>query len=235
MKTLRSLVAAAICTLTAPAFAATITIDFETDGAGNALAAGTVIDDEYAALGITIEAISNGSFDLAMIFDSSNPTGGDTDLGTPNEVFGGPGQGTGGTGTNSVAQGNILIISEDGDSSDPDDEARGGTIRVFFDGAVTMESIGILDIDADEGEAVKLFDSSGNLLASPFTFQKVGNNGFQEIALLNVSGVSRMEVVFTGSGAITDFQYTTQVPEPTTGAILGLGLAAIGLRRRKTR
>jgi hypothetical protein len=26
----------------------------------------------------------------AMIFDSSNPTGGDWDLGTPNEMFGGP-------------------------------------------------------------------------------------------------------------------------------------------------
>ena len=98
-----------------------------------------------------------------------------------------------------------------------------------------MESIGILDIDADEGEAVKLFDSTGTLLGSPFTFQKVGNNGFQEIALLNVSGVSRMDVVFTGSGAITDFQYTTPVPEPITLAILGLGLGGIGLRRRKIR
>ena len=31
----------------------------------------------------------------AMIFDSSNPTGDDDDLGTPNEDFGGPGVGKG--------------------------------------------------------------------------------------------------------------------------------------------
>ena len=49
----------------------------------------------------------------AMIFDSADPTGGDNDLAT-------------------VDQQNILIISEDADSTDPDDNAAGGTLIFHF-------------------------------------------------------------------------------------------------------
>ncbi|MEM1042614.1 MAG: hypothetical protein AAGI91_08295, partial [Bacteroidota bacterium] len=57
-------------------------INFDTDAGGQALAAGTVVDDEYAAFGITVttnDPVNNP----AMIFDSANPTGGDDDLLTP--------------------------------------------------------------------------------------------------------------------------------------------------------
>jgi len=57
-----------------------------------------------------------------MIFDSSHPSGGDFDLGTPNEYYGGPGKGVaGGPGPtqNDKALGNVVIVSEDGDSTDP--------------------------------------------------------------------------------------------------------------------
>ena len=61
----------------------------------------------------------------AMIFDSAVPSGGDSDLGTPNKTFGGPGIGAGGENMqpyeNADALGKILILSEDLDSSDPDD------------------------------------------------------------------------------------------------------------------
>ena len=88
-----------------------VRIDFETDADGTPLSAGdggTLVLD-----GVTITAIraqdSDGNFDDAMIFDAANPTGGDSDL-------------------TQVSHGNVLIISEDGDSSDPDDNGRGGTV-----------------------------------------------------------------------------------------------------------
>jgi len=64
-----------------------------------------------------------------MVFDSSNPSGADFDLGTPNEEFGGPGMTFSGEfeSSNDTPLGNTLIISEDLGSSDPDDEGDRGT------------------------------------------------------------------------------------------------------------
>ena len=54
---------------------------------------------------------------VCISFDSGNPTGGDRDLGTPNQAFGGPGVGSGGEpgmpGENNTALHNVLIIAED--------------------------------------------------------------------------------------------------------------------------
>ena len=72
-------------------------MDFE----GENLFAGTIVSNQFANLTISSDEL------LVMIFDTANPTGGDTDLA-------------------SNTLGNVLILSEDGDSSDPDDNAKGG-------------------------------------------------------------------------------------------------------------
>ncbi|WP_182870577.1 SdrD B-like domain-containing protein [Rhodopirellula sp. JC639] len=175
-------------------------------------AKGTVIDNQYASLGVTISADNarSGAPDVAMIFDSSTPTGGDHDLGTPNQDFAGPGVGYGGrsgaTGENSVALGNVLIISEDGDSNDPDDEAHGGTVTFTFDTAVRIDHIGLLDIDSDEsgGTVVTMMTNSGQ---QSFNIAALGNNSFQRI-LIDVDEVTSLVVTFPSSGAITDLKFT---------------------------
>lgn len=88
--------------------AAAILLDFDTDGLGNSIAAGQVIDDEYASLGVMIQTTNlAGGPNLGVAFDSDNPTGGDDDLKTP-----------GGIG-NAMSEsfGNILIIQENGTAS----------------------------------------------------------------------------------------------------------------------
>ncbi|MEO0678283.1 MAG: hypothetical protein AAFZ02_12080, partial [Pseudomonadota bacterium] len=76
--------------------------------------AGDKIDDELNDLGVTVSATDrHGNHKDAMIFDSANPTGGDHDLETD-------------------TLGNVLIISEDGDSHDPDDNAGGGIFTFDF-------------------------------------------------------------------------------------------------------
>ncbi len=169
---------------------APITIDFETDGVGNGLSAGTVIDDEYAAYGLTISTDNPGPQPL-MIFDTANPTGGDTDLATPSSHP-----------TNNVALGNVLIISEDGDSSDPDDDAGGGQIIFDWDEPVTIDSVGILDIDQEPGGTIELFDSGSTLLGT-FTMADLGDGSFQEI-VTDTEGVSQMVVTFPSSGAVSE-------------------------------
>ncbi|MCB1877244.1 MAG: RICIN domain-containing protein, partial [Chromatiales bacterium] len=183
------------------------TFDMEFDAEGTMLVAGQIIDNEWAAYGVTVTT-SDPVNHPAMIFDSANPTGGDLDLGTPNQDFGGPGVGTGGKagtiGANSQAQGKVLIISEDANSANPDDNAGGGMLIFSFAQAVRLDSLGILDIE-EAGGSVQAFDASGALIAS-VPLQTYGDNSFQRVAL-NAMGVSTLKITFTGSGAVTDLAY----------------------------
>lgn len=161
-------------------------VDFETDGLGNDLSTGQVIDDEYADFGVTL---SEASGKKLLVFDTGNPTGGDSDLGTP-----GSGEG------NTSFLGNVLIISEDGDESDPDDDAAGGTIIFDFDTPVTVAEVNLLDIDSDEAATIRAYDSGGGLIAT-VNAVALGNNSFQSLAV-GAEGVSRLEVEFSSSGAL---------------------------------
>ena len=169
-----------------------VVIDFETDGLGTPLSAGTFVDTEYANFGLTVS--TNTTYG-AMIFDSDNPTGGDWDLETPGT---GPG--------NTVARDNILIISEDGDQSDPDDNATGGTIIFEWDVPVEVNDVGILDIDLGEtGGTIVTFDAGGGVIGS-HSIPATGNNGYQALSIGD-DLVSRMEVTLVGSGAMTDVSF----------------------------
>ncbi|MGF1537979.1 MAG: phytase [Elainellaceae cyanobacterium] len=144
------------------------------------LSAGTVITDQFAGF-----SVSAGELD-AMLFDTSNPTGGDFDL-------------------RSDDLGNVLIISEDGDSSDPDDSAGGGTLTFEFDELVGELSVGLLDID-ESGSTITLFDASGSEIES-LDIEAMGDNSFQTVSL-GEGDVARMEVFLARSGAVTDVSFT---------------------------
>ena len=150
------------------------TVDFETEG----LEAGSVVTDQLTGLSVATSGPD------AMIFDTANPTGGDTDLA-------------------SDILGNVLILSEDGDSTDPDDNAKGGTFEFTFDELVTLESIGIFDIE--KAGVIIAYDETGSVLGVVETTVP-GNNqvGTVEIGL---EGVSRVDVTLVESGAITSLTY----------------------------
>jgi len=170
-------------------------IDFDLQG----LSAGTLVSDQF--LGVSVSAVDrNGNSKQAMIFDSAFPTGGDPDLGTPNEQYGGPGVGSGGA-SNRRGLDNILILSEDGDASDPDDDARGGEIYFDFDQPTQVRQVEIVDIDSGEdGGFIEAFDSNGNSVALGW-IEGLGNNSYQ-IVELNAENVSRLVVHFPSSGGV---------------------------------
>jgi hypothetical protein len=157
-------------------------LDFETDGRGNRLQAGTIIDNEYANLGLRISA--PGHPFGAMLFDSANPTGGDDDLRTPNE-------------------GLILILSEDGDRSDPDDDAQGGLIRFEWQRPVRVNyALGVIDADANEvAGTVTTYRANGTLI-DVYNIRGAGDQSLQRIPI-NDRNVARMDIELVGSGAIT--------------------------------
>ena len=151
-------------------------VDFDAAN-GNSLAAGTVITEQFA--GITIST-PNSPFG-AMLFDSESPTGGDFDLRTSN-------------------QGNVLIISEDGDSTNPDDNATGGTLRFDFDAPTDLSSVSLLDLESP-GNRIDLFAADGDLIRS-IDVVAAGDNQQQSVDL-DAEDVSRLEIFFVNSGAVT--------------------------------
>ena len=174
------------------------------------LSEGTVVTDQYAAFGITVSAENNNPAhpDKAVVFDSEDPTGGDTDLGTPNEAYAGPGIGDGGL-SNLIALFKLLIIGEnDTDEApaddlvdDPDDEADGGKLIVEFDEPVAVTYLDVIDSE-EEGGTVKGFDAGDSEVFSE-PILDAGDNSYQNVLVNQDEFETRkLEVSLVASGAI---------------------------------
>ncbi len=203
-------------------------IDFESDDNGALLAGQTSFDFSSFGL-VSISYIPQGRYSRGntnpgskepMIFDTANPTGNDFDLLTPSPVV-------------ADALGKVLIISEDNDSSDPDDLAGGGVLRFEFDQLVSFDVIGILDNEEPDTRIIGL--ASGEEvynLAFP-----AGSDGNYTSLALPQGPVDTLDVVLDGSGAVALLNYrsTTAIPEPGVYGALGI-LVVIGTifqRRRR--
>jgi len=176
-----------------------IPITFGTDALGGPLAAGTVVGSQWHLFDIHINAVNNRAShpDKVIIFDSSNPTGGDWDLGGP--------------------WGNILIIAEDdvdsnGDGlvDDPDDEAKGGIIIFQSNNSCSSLGFDLIDFEENEGNSgtLVIILESGGSINIPFTdFEGAvwGDNSHNSISIPaeDIGGTFRqVEFHFNGSGAI---------------------------------
>lgn len=173
----------------------TYVVDFDTDANGNAIAAGEIVDDEYADWGLNISSHSM-YHNPSMIFDTENPTGGDWDLATP-----------GYHSSNTTPLGNVLIISEDGKSYDPDDNYRGGDLKFKFDKEVRVDSVSLLDIDRGEsGGKIKLYDADHNLI-NMVNIPGVGDNSVQTLDI-DTDGVAKMIVWLESSGSVSGVEFS---------------------------
>ena len=145
------------------------------------LAAGTIVTDQFYG----VEFSSSSEFGL-MLFDTNNITGEDFDLESTN-------------------LGNVLIISEDGDSADPEDNAV-GTIKVEFEDLVSVNSIGLLDIE-EPGSSITLYDENSNPIET-VEINSSDDNSLQEIAI-DLDNVASLDISLAGSGAVTGIDYST--------------------------
>ncbi len=181
-------------------------VEFDVLADGTELSAG----DGLGALvfdGVTFEAIRkqdigrDGLLNDAMIFDAANPTGGDDDLFQPEK-------------------GNVLIISEDGDRSDPDDNAKGGRIVATLDEPSTVHSVDILDTETRDGATIDLFAEDGTLLAS-FPVPQIRDGEMQTLDFGDVENVKTVIFNFKSSGAIDKFCFTPPVTQNDTASVSG--------------
>lgn len=190
-------------------------IDFEEFTAGEIVSEISITDpfENAQVEGITLAFPDSNA---AMVFDSSNPTGNDFDIGTPNAMYGGPGIGAGGA-SNDAALGNVLILSEDLDPDDPDDIFELGA-SFFFDfsdnDAVTLNGLDILDIEESPNPTVvNLYNLEGDLVFSE-AVTPGGDNSKVTVDLQSTANVAFMEIVMNSSGAIDNIALEMEIEEP---------------------
>jgi hypothetical protein len=189
---------------TAPADAESV-IDFEGLAEGQIVAtvsygqgiSGDPVEGSVAVFGVN--PIFPGQ-NAAMIFDATcTPTwtGNDDDLCQP-------------------ALGNVLIISTDLNSADPNDSDHPGVLFQFDfsglgSGKVHVASITVLDVEEEQGETpatVKLY--SGATLLATIAIGHIGD-GLYKIIPINVGGADRMVVDLQGSGAIDNIELSPEM------------------------
>ncbi|MEL6235426.1 MAG: Ig-like domain-containing protein, partial [Pseudomonadota bacterium] len=160
-------------------------IDFDTPD----LPAGTLVASQISGVTISATRAGQSNENMAMIFDAANPTGGDDDLFQPGE-------------------GKVLIISEDGNSADPDDNAGGGTFYFTFETPSTVTSLTFLDTE-EPVPTVRLYDANDALIAA-LAGPSTPDGGLADM-MLNRDGVARMEIDLQGSGAIAGLAFAETV------------------------
>ena len=204
-------------------------VDFE------GIAAGTLMDeltstDGYAGIQLYAAHQSCPARNTAIIYNSSCPggcTGGDDDLGTPNETFGGPGIGAGGASgmayMNANALGNLLIVHQycnDLDTlpvADPRDYGGSAEVTITFPTPVTFDGLTLIDIETTESLVLEYFDTSGASLgtqSAPVT----GDNGVvyleaETASYSTLSGVGQIVITKQGSGALDNLTFTPEIAD----------------------
>jgi hypothetical protein len=215
---------------------------------------GGVIEDQLD--GITITATNpNRAFDIAAAFDTNESGTSDPDLeaNLSGSFFWSAGN---------IAQvdlGRILILQEDDDDcstdvcSDPDDEGErpAGEIDILLTTSVLDFGFDLVDVESilaeaafirlyqgDDFETVALMDylDTGSARYDPTIV--LGDNSANRFAPITAESlgfqqIDRVAFELGGSSGIDNLRGTA-VPEPSSAALVGLGLGALALARRRT-
>jgi len=208
-----------------------IVVDFDE------LAAGTIVDGAFEGWSVSTEGGSGGSPDVAVVFDTGNPTGEDFDLEAPFFT-------TNPDIPNEYNPNNVLIIQENDTCSammceDPDDDRNGGTITFTFDAPVTLNSIDVFDIEENEDSGVFEFTAfalsgDGELIATLSIPVTGGDNTWDRVTFDDLTNVGTLGIMLSGSGAIDRLDFTV-IPVPPAVLLFGSALALLaGVRRRLT-
>jgi len=150
---------------------------------------------------------NNPLLNPAMIFDSTVPTAGQFQLGSPNNMAIPPGAGIGAggqpgqPGENLVDLSKVLIISDDANPLVPKSSLVGGQLLFTFTEPVLMKEVDFLNVDTI-GTTIKLYDAS----MIPIDFINVpvlGVNSFQKVETTLPYLTKYMTITLTSTTAVS--------------------------------
>ena len=107
------------------------------------------------------------------------------------------------------SKGNALIITEDYDSTDPDDRAAGGQFNIHFWGKKpkSIKELELLDVDytdfdGNRGNSQIFGTRVDGTKFGPYMVPPMGDGEIQWIKPKDASDVLELNIKFSGSGAI---------------------------------
>ena len=151
-----------------------------------------------------------------MLFDANcagGCSGGDNDLQTP-------------------GAGNILIISQDNNSMNPNDSRFGGTIVVEFEAAISEIAAMTVDVgDSDNGPNFFEVFFNNVLVDTINLILGQGDNNLQNV-MFSGGPFNELRLTLAGSGGLVKLDFTP-VPLPPALPLFMAGLLALfGMRRK---
>jgi hypothetical protein len=218
---------------------------------------GQIINDEYlASYGVSIDSLNyrdGGIEGRQVAFNTLNNSSNDNDLefNNSNNDYNDSNSKFSYSALNlenyqgSSNPGNVLILQEnstgceDGVCNEPDDEGRraAGYFEFNFSSIVSILNIDFFDVEDSANQdakyyAIHFFDQDNNEIHNNHFVPSMDDGQFVRMAFSGVDNVKRLVLNMPGSGAIDNLAFrATEVPEPSTFAVLGVALA-FSLRKK---
>ncbi len=181
-----------------------VVLDFSTDADGEPLRVGDGLDDRFAKYGLTVR--SADAKHPARVLDSNKPSAANSDLGTPNQQFGGPGVGAGGVrdsgGENHMPLGNVVIVADTAKLAAVDE-----AVREFVVNWVEPVRVQSLHVEGDVPLTGKIvtYNADGAVIAERI----IDADAAREVAIGD-DGVTRMDVTLPEAIQNARVDYTLQ-------------------------
>lgn len=182
-----------------------VVLDFSTDAEGKPLMIGDKVDDQFARYGLTVSTHDPANHP-ARVIDSDKPSAANSNLGTPNQAFGGAGVGHGGDasspGRNAMPLGKVIVIT--GESLTEMEVLQRGQFVTNWVSPVRVERVQLSALTSD-GEIVT-YASDGSVIRR----HTIDQPGSESSAVVDVGddGVSRMDVTTNSATAEAVVEYT---------------------------
>lgn len=182
-----------------------VILDFSTDAEGKPLRIGDIVDNQFARYGLTIST-HDPTDHPARIIDSDKPSAANSNLGTPNQAFGGAGVGHGGDasspGRNAMPLGKVLVIANK--SKAADQISQPGQFVANWVSPVRVDRVQLRALTVGGGEIVT-YAADGSVIEQHAIDEAASDGSY--VAEIGDEGVSRMDVTTIASSAEAIVEY----------------------------
>lgn len=183
-----------------------VILDFSTDAQGKPLKIGDTVNDQFATYGLTIST-QDAANHPARIIDSDKPSAANSNLGTPNQAFGGAGVGRGGEASskarNAMPLGKVLVIA--GESPAEDHDPQFGQFVANWVSPVRVERVRLRAMTTGTSGEIVTYAADGEVIERHTTGQPAADGSI--VAEIGDEGVSRIDVTTGSSTAEAVIEY----------------------------